>query len=132
MGRPKTKNQIGKLGAVHLTLSTFLAHDLPLAVSEYTKAAILDAARQVDAAAGTGYAKELARRVRVSYPPVLGGGQHVFDAARLMQDTLQRYGLWPHHYVLFLSRCSPAKGVADLVDGYLQSQVKESGKVHDS
>jgi hypothetical protein len=41
-------------------------------VSQYTRDIIIEAADKVDAALGTCYAAQLARRVTVSYPPIDG------------------------------------------------------------
>ena len=106
----------GRFGAAVATLSTFLANDEVVAVSEYTRDEIIAAAEPVDAHCGTGFAG-MPAAVGVSYPPIdssafldLGSGR--VDAA------LARRGLARDGYVLFLSRVARAKGIHDLVDAY--------------
>ena len=110
---------------MQLILNNYLEHDVLVAVSDYTKDCIIDAAAQVDAALGTTYAEELTRRVAISYPPI--------NAAPLLEmefklealaTVWERYGVEEQQYVLFLSRLSEAKGVDDLIAGYLHSKVR--------
>src|SRR3954465_14775653 len=60
----------GRLGAAVATLTTFLAHDEVVAVSEYTRDEIIAAAERVEPAWGTRFAAACRGRVRVSYPPI--------------------------------------------------------------
>lgn len=110
----------GRFGPAIYLFSMYLAQDLCLAVSRYTKKLIVDAARQVDAACGTNFEQACAERVSVSYPAI--------DTEAFLQLNerrsaafLERRGLREDGYVLFLSRLSLAKGVIDLVQGYRRS-----------
>lgn len=114
----------GRYGAAAIVLQNYLAHDLPVAVSHFTRELIVAAGQRVDERLGTCFAKELAERVRVSYPAI--------DTAAYLQptlteseltDRLARRGLARDGYVLFLSRLTKAKGVDDLIQAYRASAV---------
>jgi len=114
----------GRLGAAQLVLSNFLAHDLPVAVSHFTRDLIVEAGAQVDAALGTRFAEKLAQRVGISYPAIdtaayLAVGERPAKA----ESILNRRGLKRDDYVLFLSRLAAAKGVDDLVAAYRASEL---------
>lgn len=110
----------GRWGAAAHVLTSYLAHDLCLAVSEYTKEVVVAAAREVDALHGTAFAERCLERVQVSYPAI-----DVRAFLALDRDegdaVLASRGLVRDGYVLFLSRLSPAKGVDDLIDGFEMS-----------
>lgn len=111
----------GRIGAAAQAFATYLANDHCVAVSEYTKVVILAAAREVDEQLGTNLVAQCQRRVRISYPAIdsrafLDISDDEIDAA------LARRGLERDGYALFLSRITPAKGVDDLIDGYMRSR----------
>ncbi len=107
----------GAWGAAAATLATYLANDHVVAVSDYTRRLILQAAATVDAALGTSFAGTCETRVRVSYPAV--DTDAFLDPDPLAVDrACAARGLESGRYVLFLSRLTPAKGVDDLIDGY--------------
>lgn len=110
----------GALGAAAAVFVTYLAHDRCVAVSRYTKDLIVESARQVDEALGTDFAVQCESRVGISYPAV-NSSTFIDIEPREVQDALARRGLVVGGYVLFLSRITPAKGVADLIDGYRRS-----------
>src|SRR3954471_17247399 len=60
----------GRFGAAVATLTTFLAHDQVVAVSQYTREEIVRAAEEVDRHTGTRFAARCRARVTVSYPPI--------------------------------------------------------------
>ena len=60
----------GRFGAAAYLLTTFLAHDEVVAVSDYTRDEIVLAAEAVDLHCGTRFAAECRERVTVSYPPI--------------------------------------------------------------
>ena len=60
----------GRFGAAAVTLTTYLAHDEVVAVSEYTREQIVLAAEAVDRHCGTRFAPQCRDRVTVSYPPI--------------------------------------------------------------
>ncbi|PZF81597.1 glycosyltransferase [Jiangella anatolica] len=114
----------GRAGAAAFLLTTFLANDACVAVSEYTRDLIIESALQVDAVCGTRFAEECAARVTVSYPPIdtsayVGLEPAVVDAA------LARRGLRRDGYALFLSRVTLAKGVDDLIAAYQASAARD-------
>jgi glycosyltransferase involved in cell wall biosynthesis len=118
----------GRFGAAAQVFTTYLSNDCCVAVSEFTRQMIVDAAREVDARWGTDFGAECERRIRVSYPAIdsraftdLDPG--VVDAA-LARRALQRDG-----YVLFLSRLTRAKGVDDLINGYVMSPASRRVKL---
>jgi glycogen synthase len=118
----------GRFGAATVLFTTFLANDEVVAVSEYTRNEIIDAAEQVDTVCGTRFAEQCRARVTVSYPPIdasafLGLDDAAVDAA------LARRGLQRDGYVLFLSRVARAKGIYDLVSAFGQSRCREQVKL---
>ncbi|MFD1531308.1 glycosyltransferase [Pseudonocardia aurantiaca] len=117
-----------RFGAAIAQLTTFLAHDEVVAVSEYTREQIVVAAEAVDRHCGTLFAQQCRARVTVSYPPIdtsayLDLDQKAVDAA-LARRGLQRAG-----YVLFLSRVTKAKGIHDLVAAYAASKARDLVKL---
>jgi glycosyltransferase involved in cell wall biosynthesis len=111
----------GRWGAAAHILSSYLAHDVCLAVSEYTRELILAEAAEIDARHGTTFAQQCRERVSVSFPAI-DVGPYLFPDPRETGRVLARRGLDQDAYVLFLSRLSPAKGVDDLIAGFARSQ----------
>jgi glycogen(starch) synthase len=114
----------GRVGAATVLMTTFLASDEVVAVSEYTKDEIIASAEEVDRHCGTTFAVQCRERVAVSYPPIdssafLGLDDDTIDAA------LQKRGLERGKYILFLSRVARAKGIYDLVIAYGQMQCRD-------
>lgn len=107
----------GRWGAAAHVLSSYLAHDLCLAVSEYTRQLILAEAAELDTRHGSTFAERCDARVTVSYPAIDVGSYLTLDPTE-SDRVLARRGLSRDGYVLFLSRLSPAKGVDDLIAGY--------------
>jgi glycosyltransferase involved in cell wall biosynthesis len=108
-------------GAAAHVLSSYLAHDLCLAVSEYTREIILAEAAEVDARHGTTFAERCRERVSVSFPAVDVGSYLSIDRHE-GDRVLVRRGLDRDGYVLFLSRLAHAKGVDDLIAGFARSR----------
>lgn len=93
-------------------------------VSAYTRDLIVAAAAQVDAVLGTDFAAQCGDRVRVSYPAIDTRAYVDLDH----DDTdavLEARGLERDGYILFLSRLTRAKGVDDLVDGYVRAASRD-------
>jgi glycosyltransferase involved in cell wall biosynthesis len=111
----------GRWGAAAHVLSSYLAHDLCLAVSEYTREIILAEAAEIDARHGTTFAQRCRERVGVSFPAIDVGSYLNLDPCET-ERVLARRGLDQDAYVLFLSRLSPAKGVDDLIAGFERSR----------
>ena len=95
----------GRYGAAALVLQNFLDHDLPVAVSDFTRELIVAAGRQVDEQLDTRFAEQLTSRVQISYPAI--------DTTAYLQpsltdaqqaDMLARRGLVRDGYLLFLNR----------------------------
>lgn len=106
-----------KFGAAAHVLSSYLASDVVVAVSQYTKDLIIESAAEVDARHGTTFADQCRRRVEISYPALdtasyLGTTQEEVDAVMGERE------LAGTPYVLFLSRLTEAKGVPDLIAGF--------------
>ena len=112
----------GRWGAAAHVLSSYLAHDVCLAVSEYTREIILAEAAEIDRFHGTTFAQRCRERVSVSYPAIDVGSYLCLDPGE-SDRVLARRGLDRDRYVLFLSRLSPAKGVDDLIAGFAKSRV---------
>ncbi|MEU4229078.1 glycosyltransferase [Nonomuraea sp. NPDC026600] len=107
----------GRFGAATVLLTTFLANDEVVAVSEYTRDEIVSSAEQVDAYCGTRFAEQCRRRVTVSYPPIDSAAFLDRDPAKV-DAALARRGLERDGYILFLSRVTRAKGIHDLLDAF--------------
>lgn len=118
----------GRIGAAAQVFATYLAHDHCVAVSEYTKTVILAAAREVDERLGTNLEQQCHRRVGISYPAIDSRSFLGLTAADI-EDAVAARGLTRNGYALFLSRITPAKGVDDLIDGYVTSRSFERIKL---
>ena len=60
----------GRFGAAAHVLSSYLAQDHCVAVSEYTRELIVESAAEVDALHGTSFAAQCQARVEISYPAI--------------------------------------------------------------
>jgi glycosyltransferase involved in cell wall biosynthesis len=110
-----------RFGAAAHVLSAYLSADVPVAVSDYTRRLIIDSAEAIDAAHGTSFAPQCLERVAISYPAI--NTAEFLDPDPLAVDAvMERRGLRPGAYVLFLSRLARAKGVDDLIDGFAASR----------
>src|SRR5450631_302484 len=114
----------GRWGAAAHVLSSYLAHDVCLAVSEYTREIILAEAAEIDARHGTTFAERCRERVSVSYPAIDVASYLSLDPCE-SDRVLAARGLVRDGYVLFLSRLSRAKGVDDLIAGFARSRAAE-------
>jgi len=114
----------GRWGAAAHVLSSYLAHDVCLAVSEYTREIILAEAAEIDARHGTTFAERCRERVSVSYPAIDVASYLSLDPGE-SDRVLAARGLDRDGYVLFLSRLSRAKGVDDLIAGFARSRAAE-------
>jgi glycogen(starch) synthase len=115
----------GAFGAAMALLTTYLASDEVVAVSQYTRDEIVAAAEEVDDHCGTAFAAQCRARVTVSYPPI--DASAFVDAAPADVDAaLARRGLVRDGYILFLSRVARAKGIYDLVIAYGQMACREN------
>ena len=110
----------GRFGAAAQVPTTFLGHDVPVAVSAYTRQLVIESAEAVDARHGTRFADRCRTRVAISYPAVNTAAYLDLDptagAAALARRDLTR-----GRYVLYLSRLARAKGVDDLIAGFAAS-----------
>ena len=118
----------GRFGAAAVVLTTYLAHDEVVAVSEYTREQIVVAAETVDHYCGTRFATACRDRVTVSYPPIDASAYLDLDPAAV-DAALARRGLERDGYVLFLSRVTRAKGIHDLVTAYATSRARDRVKL---
>jgi glycogen(starch) synthase len=118
----------GRFGAATVLLTTFLASDEVVAVSEYTRDEIIASAEEVDAHCGTTFAAQCRERVTVSYPPIDSSAFVDLDPAAV-DAALERRGLKRDEYVLFLSRVARAKGIYDLVIAYGQMRCRDDVKL---
>lgn len=113
-----------QLGAAQVVLSNYLSHDIPVAVSRYTKRLIIQSGEQVDAALGTDFASRLNERVGISYPAIdTSMYTTLADDTEAVDAVLERRGLQRDGYLLFLSRIVKAKGVDDLINAYRASKL---------
>ena len=113
-----------RFGAAAQVLTTFLEHDVPLAVSEYTRALIVAEAAAIDARHGTRFAERCRERVTISYPAIDVGSYLARDDAATGR-ALRRRRLRRDGYVLFLSRLAAAKGAVDLIAAFERSRASE-------
>ncbi len=107
----------GRFGAAAHILSSYLAQDHCVAVSEYTRDLIVAAASEVDAFHGTRFAEQCRERIRISYPAI-DTSQYLDLDPDLVDGVLAARGLERGGYVFFLSRLTKAKGVDDLIAGF--------------
>ena len=110
----------GRFGAAAQVLSDYLDSDLPVAVSEYTKALIISSAQQIDSRHGTSFAERCEQRVAISYPAV-NTTDYLSLQPEKTAEVLDRRELAGDGYVLYLSRLARAKGVDDLIAGFTTS-----------
>lgn len=118
----------GRFGAATVLLTTFLASDEVVAVSEYTRDEIIASAEEVDAHCGTTFAAQCRERVAVSYPPI-DSSAFVDPDPAAVDAACERRGLKRDEYVLFLSRVARAKGIYDLVIAYGQMRCRDDVKL---
>jgi len=117
-------------GAAQLVLSNYLDHDIPVAVSQYTKDLILEAGKDVDAALGTNFEQRLAEKVGISFPAINTIDYTSLDERGEEVDAiLHSRNLTRDGYILFLSRLARAKGVDDLIHAYRASEVYQQKKL---
>ena len=114
-----------EFGAAAHVLSSYLEHDVCLAVSDYTRELIIAEAAAIDAKHGTTFAAQCRERVSVSYPAIDVGSYLDLDPAE-SDRVLRARGLTADGYVLFLSRLAHAKGVDDLIAGFAASRAADS------
>jgi glycosyltransferase involved in cell wall biosynthesis len=107
----------GDFGAAAHILTAYLDQDVLVAVSQYTKDVVVEAADAVDAMRGTRFAEQLARRIAISYPAI-DTDAYLLPSDPEISEVLAHRGLERDDYVLFLSRLMPAKGVDDLIAGF--------------
>lgn len=110
----------GRFGAAAHVLESYLASDVCVAVSQYTKDLIIEEAGLLDARHGTRYAERCREKIAISYPAI--------DASLFLDldpDDIDRHlaarGLERDGYVFYLSRLARAKGVEDLIAGFAAS-----------
>ncbi|WP_156762149.1 glycosyltransferase [Microbacterium karelineae] len=110
----------GRFGAAAHVLEGYLASDVCVAVSQYTKDLVVDEAARLDAAHGTSYAARCAERIDISYPAIDASAFLHLDPEEI-DERLAARGLARDGYVLSLSRLAHAKGIDDLIDGFAAS-----------
>ncbi len=114
----------GQTGAAQVVLSNYLHHDLPVAVSQFTKDMIVDAGHKVDAEMGTDFASQLRERVEISFPAIdTSAYTEIEKDPQRVAEVLAYRELVQDDYVMFLSRIAPAKGVDDLIEAYKTSEL---------
>ncbi len=114
----------GQLGAAQMVLSNYLAHDVPVAVSQYTIDQIVEAGEKVDNELGTNFAQLLSERVQISFPAIdTAAYTSIETQPELIESTLRGRNLDQDGFVMFLSRIAPAKGVDDLIAAYRSSKI---------
>lgn len=121
----RTAVEQDRFGAAAHVLTSYLGNDRCVAVSEYTRDIIIEAAEEVDARYGTAFADQCRSRVTISYPAIDSRLFTELDPAET-DAALAARGLARGGYVLFLSRLSKAKGVEDLIEGFARSSVPDA------
>jgi len=114
----------GQTGAAQMVLANFLKHDLPVAVSQFTKDLIVESAGKVDAKLGTDFAKRLSERVEISFPAIdTSAYTEIENDPDRVNEVLSARDLEKDDYIMFLSRIARAKGVDDLINAYKSSEL---------
>jgi glycosyltransferase involved in cell wall biosynthesis len=114
----------GQVGAAQMVLSSYLQHDLPVAVSQFTKDMIVECGAKVDAELGTDFERRLKDRVEISFPAIdTGAYLAIENDPTTMEEVLSSRKLEKDGYIMFLSRIAPAKGVDDLIRAYRTSEL---------
>jgi hypothetical protein len=111
----------GRFGAAAQVLSAYLDSDLPVAVSDYTRELIISSAEEIDVRHGTSFGERCRQRVAISYPAI-NTADYLGICPEQTSAVLNRRGLMRDGYVLYLSRLAQAKGVDDLITGFVASQ----------
>ena len=124
----RTAVEEGRFGAAAQVLTTYLSNDVCVAVSEYTKQLIVEAAGEVDERWGTRFAPACTDRIEISYPAIDSSAYTSLDPDETAARLAAR-GLEPDGYVMYLSRLSKAKGVDDLINGFAMSAAKRSARL---
>ncbi|MTE22807.1 glycosyltransferase [Microbacterium sp. ZXX196] len=109
-----------RFGAAAHVLEGYLASDVCVAVSQYTKDLIVEEAQRLDERHGTAYARRCTERIDISYPAIDSSLFLDLDPAEV-EARLAARGLVRDGYVFYLSRLAAAKGVDDLIDGFAAS-----------
>jgi glycosyltransferase involved in cell wall biosynthesis len=112
--------QEGRFGAAAHVLESYLASDVCVAVSQYTKDLIVEEAARLDDDHGTDYARRCEERISLSYPAIDASLFTELDEDEIDRRLAAR-GLVRDGYVFFLSRLVRAKGVEDLIEGFARS-----------
>ena len=116
--------EAGQTGAAQMVLANYLDHDLPVAVSEFTRDMIIESGEAVDAELGTDFATQLRERVQISYPAIDTVAYiSIEEDLQRVDEVLSSRALERDGYVMFLSRIAPAKGVDDLIAAYRESEL---------
>lgn len=119
----RTCVETGRYGAAAHLLATYLANDVCVAVSEYTRELIVSEAAALDQGLGTDFAEQCRRKIAISYPAINARDFTELDP-RATDAALAARGLERGGYALFLSRLSKAKGVEDLIEGFARSRAR--------
>ncbi|MFT4234277.1 MAG: glycosyltransferase family 4 protein [Microbacterium sp.] len=114
----------GKFGAAAHVLEGYLASDVCVAVSQYTKDLIVQEARALDARHGTNYGQRCDEKVAISFPAIDSSLFLDLDDDEITRAVEAR-GLERGGYVFYLSRLAAAKGVDDLIAGFAASGAPE-------
>ena len=112
-----------RFGAAAQAFTSYLGHDHCVAVSQYTKDCIVEAADLVDAHWGSTFGAQCRARIGISYPAIDTRSSAPGD--EVVAEALIRRGLERDGYLLFLSRVTPEKGVDDLIDGFERSAAND-------
>ena len=117
-----------RFGAAAHLFATYLSNETCVAVSEYTREIIIQAAAEIDDQHGTAFAPQCAERIGISYPAIDACQYTNLDDGEIARALTAR-GLERDRYVLFLSRLSKAKGVDDLISGFARSHSRHGTKL---
>ena len=124
----RTAVEQGRFGVAAQCFTTYLGNDHCVAVSEYTKQLIVEAATDVDRRWGTSFAPQCEERVSISYPAI-DSSAYTDQTDADIEARLARRGLQRDRYVLFLSRLTKAKGVDDLINGFAMSRASNTSRL---
>ncbi len=120
--------EASRFGAAAHLLSTYLANDLCVAVSEYTRELIITAATEIDARHGTRFAGQCAERVAISYPAI-DSSAYIKSRSRPGSNRVGPTRIEPRRVRAVPVTIDQGEGSDDLIAGFARSRARHDVKL---